>query len=58
LNRTNKTKEIMSEQELYKDEQRSIMIQECNAIMRGLMSCPSYQNPNIIRVEHVTIYLN
>jgi len=48
----------MSEQELYKDEQRSIMIQECNAIMRGLMSCPSYQNPNIIRVEHVTIYLN
>lgn len=48
----------MSENELYQDEERSIMIQECNAIMRGLIPCPSYQNPNIIRVEYITIYLN
>ena len=48
----------MSEQELYKDEQRNIMIQECNALKRRVIAYSCYTNPSLFRGDVVLICLN
>lgn len=48
----------MSESELYKNEERSIMIQECNALQVRIIGFCSYQNPAIWRGDQVLISLN
>jgi len=48
---------IMNEQELYQDLERSIMIQDCNAIKKGMMVLLGADR-NALYFKVVTICLN
>ena len=47
----------MSESELYQDEERSIMIQDCNAFVDGMMMFTG-ADPNALYFKVVKICLN
>jgi len=48
----------MSKSELYQDYDRSIMIQDSNAFVQGLIAIPNQSNPNQLIFEIVSICLN